>query len=39
LEKNPETQSETISKKKVAILELLNHTLDQVQNGRVASGE
>ena len=39
LEKNPEAQSETISKKKATILELLNHTLGQVQNGRDAGGE
>ena len=39
LEKNPEAESGIISKKKVAILELLNHTLDQVKNGMVPSGE
>lgn len=39
LEKNPEAESGIISKKRVAILELLNHTLDQVKNGMVPSGE
>lgn len=39
LEKNPEAESETINKKRVAILELLNRTLNQVKNGMVPSGE
>lgn len=38
LEKNPQADRAVISKKKAAILALLNHTLDEVKKGRVSSG-
>ena len=38
LEKNPQADRAVISKKRAAILDLLNHTLDEVKEGRVSSG-